>query len=234
MKNDEQDKSPELDPDAWAKAALKAAIFAWVKGGKGGRLFSKADREAWAKATPGEQLRLTLEFTESVARDTAAAKVTGIKGLITLYKAADRLRTEYLAITNVLALLKAPELRDAASLARCHDTLARAIHVWGLLHFQIGQHAGMVDKRAEKPVRAWTGGKASGRVRNKEADETWRPHALKLALAARKDNPSSTQKNVAAAITKGWRLKIPCPKTQLLLAIRRWERDGKLPKRSSQ
>jgi hypothetical protein len=127
-----------------------------VKGGKGGRRFSKADREAWPKATPGEQLRLTLEFIESAARDTAAAKVTGIKGLITLYKAAGRLRTEYLAITSVLALLKAPERLDAASLARCHDTLALAIHVWGLLHFQIGQRAGMVDKRAEtRPRLDW-------------------------------------------------------------------------------
>jgi hypothetical protein len=207
MKFDDQDKSPDLDPDAaWAKAARKAAFCAWVKGGKGGRLFPKADREAWAKATPGEQLRHALEFTEAVARGTAAAKATGVKGRITLWKAAGRLRAEHRAITDALALVESPWWLDAVGRARCRDILAGAIHAWGLLHFQIGQHTGMVDKRAKKPaksVHAW-----ENQRKGAEAKNAWKATALKRAqLICKGRTKFISQEGLADQIRGQWQPK---------------------------
>jgi hypothetical protein len=112
------------------------------------------------------------------------------------------------------------------------------IHRDLLLAFNVGQASGMLDKRREhsaKSIRGWDRGKKSGKARNKEADETWRPHARELAIKLREENPSISQKDLAKKIHERWRLKIPCPKTtQLVLAIRAWERSGQLPKRARQ
>jgi hypothetical protein len=84
----------------------------------------------------------------------------------------------------------------------------------------------------EERAKRSEGGKKGAKSRSGE--DTWRPHALELARQIRKENPSLSQKNLAAEIAKGWRLQIDCPKTQLILSTREWERSGELPKRTRQ
>jgi hypothetical protein len=85
-----------------------------------------------------------------------------------------------------------------------------------------------LDRRHSASLR----GKKSGEIRRIEADETWRPHALKLAKEGRKNQPAITQGDLAYEIKQRWKLiGIRCPKTQLVLAIRQWERSGEIPKR---
>ena len=55
-------------------------------------------------------------------------------------------------------------------------------------------------------------GKRSGAKRATDAAETWKPHALELALGARIQDPTLSQASVAAAVLSSWRLKIPPPK----------------------
>ena len=75
-------------------------------------------------------------------------------------------------------------------------------------------------------------GKKSAQNRRIEAEETWRPHALKLAKEVRKNQRAITQDDLAYEIKQRWKLiGIRCPKTQLVLAIRQWERSGEIPKR---
>jgi hypothetical protein len=75
-------------------------------------------------------------------------------------------------------------------------------------------------------------GKKSAKNRRIEAEETWRPHALELAKEVRKNQPAITQGDLACEIKQRWKLKgIRCPETQLVPAIRQWERSGELPKR---
>jgi hypothetical protein len=86
----------------WAVAAREKAVSAWVKRRKSGRLFSEADREDWANATPEKGLRRALEYIEAVAQDTAAAPATGAEGREILFGTAGRLRAEFRAIVSVL------------------------------------------------------------------------------------------------------------------------------------
>jgi hypothetical protein len=75
------------------------------------------------------------------------------------------------------------------------------------------------------------GGEASGVQRKPEANETWKPHALDIAKKSRKEDLNKSQADVAEDIVDQWLLKIPCPKTQLVLTIREWEKKGLLAKR---
>jgi hypothetical protein len=55
------------------------------------------------------------------------------------------------------------------------------------------------------------GGRTSGLVRQKEAAETWQPHAIALAKASRKENPGMSQDAVAEYIIANWKLKVKRP-----------------------
>jgi hypothetical protein len=72
----------------------------------------------------------------------------------------------------------------------------------------------------------------SGEARRAEAEETWKPHALKLAIAIRKEHKAISQVDLAGEIKLRWTLVIGCPKTQLVPAISKWEQDGDLAKRN--
>jgi hypothetical protein len=64
-------------------------------------------------------------------------------------------------------------------------------------------------------------GKKSAENRRIEAEETWRPHALKLAKEVRKNQPAITQGDLAYEIKQRWKLKgIHCPETQLIPAAK--------------
>lgn len=73
----------------------------------------------------------------------------------------------------------------------------------------------------------------SGKSRRDEAEETWRTHALNLAITIRGKDKGITQINLAAKIKSSWTLKIHCPESQLISAISQWEREGKLPRRNT-
>jgi len=88
----------------------------------------------------------------------------------------------------------------------------------------------LIEKKVKKALGA-PGGKASGATRHAEAEEGWKPHALLLAKQARKKQPGITQAELADEIITKWRLKIHCPKTQLIPAISGWEKDGTLTRR---
>jgi hypothetical protein len=79
--------------------------------------------------------------------------------------------------------------------------------------------------------RARAAGKASAKIKRSEVEEGWMPHALELAVAIRKEDKAITQVNLAPQIKSRWRLRLKCPESQLILAISRWEREGKLPRR---
>jgi hypothetical protein len=88
----------------------------------------------------------------------------------------------------------------------------------------------LIEKKVKKALGA-PGGKASGAARHAEAEEGWKPHALQLAKQARKEQPGITQTKLAHEIKTKWRLKIRCPRTQLIPAISGWEKDGTLTRR---
>jgi hypothetical protein len=90
--------------------------------------------------------------------------------------------------------------------------------------------APLIEKKVKKALGA-SGGTASGKKRRDEAEEGWKPHALKLAQQARQEQPGITQANLVDEIKIRWRLKISCPGTQLIPAISGWEKDGTLIRR---
>jgi len=69
----------------------------------------------------------------------------------------------------------------------------------------------MAEKGARSLNGAGVGGRASGESRRLQADETWKPHALEIALGVRTSNPALSQERVASQIQKDWRLSIPTP-----------------------
>ncbi|HEY8032695.1 MAG TPA: hypothetical protein VIF02_10080 [Methylocella sp.] len=92
--------------------------------------------------------------------------------------------------------------------------------------FAIGV-AGAFMKSAKnlfKKERAREHGKKSGEQRRKDAEITWRPHALELAKRIQAEKPNISQLDLAAEIANRWRLKIPCPKSQLVNAISGWQK----------
>ncbi|KAF2990045.1 hypothetical protein OGR47_17510 [Methylocystis sp. MJC1] len=85
------------------------------------------------------------------------------------------------------------------------------------------------------------GGKVSARSRRDTAEVTWKPIALELAKEIRSKEPKITQVELAEKIEARWyhrvqkieaRLgrKIKCPKTQLIPALSKWEKNGELVK----
>jgi hypothetical protein len=75
-------------------------------------------------------------------------------------------------------------------------------------------------------------GKRSGAKRATDAAETWKPHALELALVTRTQDPTLSQASVAAAVLSSWRLKIPLPKHETVCRfIALQEKTGQLPPR---
>jgi hypothetical protein len=81
--------------------------------------------------------------------------------------------------------------------------------------------------------RARTGGKRSGESRRREADQTWKPHALLLAQNARRDNPTLSREKVAEAIQETWRLHIDVPAHSTLRNfIAELEKQGKLDRKA--
>lgn len=81
----------------------------------------------------------------------------------------------------------------------------------------------------DRKARARAAGQASGAKRAQEAAEMWKPHALKLALAARNTAPGISQEKVVDAIVDGWRLMVRHPsRATLRRAISAWTREGKL------
>jgi hypothetical protein len=100
--------------------------------------------------------------------------------------------------------------------------------------FAIGV-AGAFMKSAKnlfKIERAREHGKKSGEERRKEGEETWRPHARELAREIQAEKPTISQLDLKHEIESRWRLKIHCPKSQLVKAISGWQKDGTLTKPS--
>jgi hypothetical protein len=65
-----------------------------------------------------------------------------------------------------------------------------------------------------------------------QADETWKPHALEIALRVRSSNPALSQERVASQIQKDWRLAIPIPAHSTLRNfISDMEKQQRLPAR---
>ena len=80
--------------------------------------------------------------------------------------------------------------------------------------------------------RAHIGGKKSGESRRKEADETWKPHALTLAQSARNKNRCLSREKLTEQIRENWRLSIKIPARSTLTGfLVEMERDGKLERK---
>jgi hypothetical protein len=80
--------------------------------------------------------------------------------------------------------------------------------------------------------RARRGGMKSGESRRKEADETWKPHAVTLAQNARSKNGSLSREKLVEQIRKDWRLSIKVPAHSTLRNfIAELERMGKLERK---
>lgn len=90
----------------------------------------------------------------------------------------------------------------------------------------------LIERNVKRAVGT-PGGKASGKVRRAEVAETWKPHALDLARQSRNERPDITQAALADQIAAAWNLKIHCPRTQLIAAIRAWEKSGEVAKRKN-
>ncbi len=73
-------------------------------------------------------------------------------------------------------------------------------------------------------------GRKSVEVRQREIEEGWKPHALQLAREAQAKNSDLSQMDLASEIKTHWRLKIRCPKSQLVKAISKWQALGELHK----
>lgn len=72
-------------------------------------------------------------------------------------------------------------------------------------------------------------GAARGAARRKKADETWRPHALDLAIESRKVDPSLSQDGVVYYIVDHWRLETDPPGHRWLKDfVGGWIKSGKL------
>lgn len=93
------------------------------------------------------------------------------------------------------------------------------------------QRMPLIIKRKADKDHGQPGGKESGRKRREVIEATWMPHAKELARQIRSEDPSITQANLADRIAERWKLSIHCPETQLIPAIRKWERSGSLAKR---
>jgi hypothetical protein len=124
----------------------------------------------------------------------------------------------------------APVLNNSKSPAAAYEALQKIIT--GVTLVSVGAAYAEATKGAIDRERASEAGKNSGKIRREVADETWRPYALNLAVATRKENKAITQFDLAAKIGSRWALKIPCPKSMLISAISQWEREGSLPKRN--
>jgi hypothetical protein len=69
-------------------------------------------------------------------------------------------------------------------------------------------------------------------AKERSAEDTWKPHALKLAQQIQSEG-DFTQDELADAICGRWELHgHKCPRSMLVLQIRAWQREGKLSKRS--
>ena len=100
-------------------------------------------------------------------------------------------------------------------------------------HF-IGARTKMTENQRLYFRAAWAAhlGRRGGAKRRREAAETWQPHALELAIAARERDAHLTQSAVADSIEGGWRLHIPCPGHGTLQRfVATCEKDGTLPRR---
>ncbi|TLG75152.1 hypothetical protein [Methylocystis sp. B8] len=86
--------------------------------------------------------------------------------------------------------------------------------------------------RIEATRKGRAAGKRRGAQLSAEAEGMWKPHALQLAQdAQRKDPTLLLQKDLAETIKNGWRLNIHCPTSQLVRAVRAWQREGRLLRR---
>lgn len=133
------------------------------------------------------------------------------------------------AVSEIIVLAKVDRLGGFKVLSAALDlTLASA------------DAASRIDRRRIPPIiqrkadkeHGRPGGKESGRKRGEEAATTWMPHALDLARQIRSEQPKITQTELADQIATRWALKIHCPRTQLILAIRKAERSGALARRN--
>ena len=90
----------------------------------------------------------------------------------------------------------------------------------------------MAEKGARAINGAGVGGRASGESRRLEAEQTWKPHALEIALGVRSSNPAVSQERIASQIQKDWRLSIAIPAHSTLRNfISDMEKEQKLPAR---
>ncbi len=115
------------------------------------------------------------------------------------------------------------------------EHVKRQLDLYGSCCFFVS-NATHVSNSGMQAARTWNSkdaGRESGKQRKEIADTTWRPHALELAKAIRKRYPAITQESLKEKIQQDWRLKVPCPNKALLLAIREWEKGGKLSRRSN-
>jgi hypothetical protein len=90
-----------------------------------------------------------------------------------------------------------------------------------------------VEIEAKSREHGSTGGKKGSKTRLAAAEKKWRNRAFDLALEIRTEEKGKglSQEKLATEITRLWRWEEPCRKSMLVLLIREWERDGKLPRR---
>lgn len=80
--------------------------------------------------------------------------------------------------------------------------------------------------------RAKSAGKKSGKSRKARAENTWKPHALQLAIATRKTNPTLSQESLADKILAKWGQDVqPIGRRSLIDFISQRERTGEIQKR---
>jgi hypothetical protein len=180
-------------------------------------MFEKPDRHIWENLTPREGAQRFLEFLQEAARGALSEKN---KAFLTgaakreLKRALEQLPLVFGQVAN-----------------GCDDHL----EVWRLmgLCYQIGKYSNFTksQKNFARHRRAVENAKNLARTRRDEMNEGWRPHAFEIAIETRKQEPSIIQTDLAKEIANRWRLRISCPRSQLILAIREWERSGELPKR---
>jgi hypothetical protein len=89
-----------------------------------------------------------------------------------------------------------------------------------------------LEIKAKSREHGRRGGKKGSETRLAAAEEKWRNHALGLALEILlAEQDILPQEKLATEITRLWRWEESCHESMLTLLIRKWEQDGKLPRR---
>jgi hypothetical protein len=182
--------------------------------------FDETDKEIWKRATPKEGMRLAFEYLKTVATDT------------TDHKATEPEPKEALA-EDIEAIKLDLRILDASPLA---DNAYRAIHSSLMRAFEIGQFAGMIDARSEKPsesFRSWRRQKKSVEVKLMKAEAS-KAHALSQAkdICCKRTNFIS-QEILAKKILEKWEGADKPSRRKLIEYISGWDEAGEIQRNRS-